>query len=642
MVTTLILLSLMASTFGQLIYPDEYNRLRNLSTIPPDLYSNIGNSIIKSNSANLPSLTSLQPMIPNESQNAAIYPTQMENTLQGWSDHVNNIIINGVLKFALDVERQIYRTRDLSLMGQKDNIIFSPISLTVTLAIVFAGSAGRTFNEVSKVLGLESGIDISQNSEIVHQMFGLLLTKLHTKIDGSPGPRVDFATASYIQEGFPILPQFKTLSNNVYENELINVDFIRKGKTAMDIINTWVNQKTMGKISKILDDVPSPNTMMILLSALYFNGEWNQHFLTGFTKRTLFHVEPNESILVDMMYNAGTFPFYEDKQLGVKILGLPYKGHEISMYILLPKNAGAKALREFQNKLTVDIIENLVKNMKNETCIIGMPRMKLSSTLHLEPVLAALGIKSLFDPELADLSLISQGKNKNNQNGTTTNSFTSRNNRTNTRQQKDFISSRISIQNERVKDRMMKRNSFAYKDKLRGYSVEQWANGFSIRKIRNVRDVKEKKDRNLYRIEERTEENNNHAKVINLEENKYRFQENKQRGRNRRQSRPINQDFLNYVKQKNFPSFGLDNLRNSGNLVNPHLFASKVLQKVEIDITEKGTEAAVVTSIVLERDGNQKRLIANRPFIFFIRHDPTRLVFFWGTLNVPTPNYQNT
>lgn len=99
----------------------------------------------------------------------------------------------------MDVERQIYRTRDLSLMGQKDNIIFSPISLTVILAIVFAGSAGRTFNEVSKVLGLESGIDISQNSEIVHQMFGLLLTKLHTKIDGSPGPRVDFATASYIQ-----------------------------------------------------------------------------------------------------------------------------------------------------------------------------------------------------------------------------------------------------------------------------------------------------------------------------------------------------------------------------------------------------------------------------------------------------------
>lgn len=94
------------------------------------------------------------------------------------------------------------------------------------------------------------------------------------------------------------MPQFKTLSNNVYENELINVDFIRKGKTAMDIINTWVNQKTMGKISKILDDVPSPNTMMILLSALYFNGEWNQHFLTGFTKRYIFFLKSISKIIL--------------------------------------------------------------------------------------------------------------------------------------------------------------------------------------------------------------------------------------------------------------------------------------------------------------------------------------------------------
>lgn len=93
MVTTLIFLSLMTCAFGQLIYPDEYNRLRNLSTIPPDLYSNIANSITKSSSANLqPPLTSLQPMIPNKSQNAARYPAQMENTLQGWSDHVSRKI----------------------------------------------------------------------------------------------------------------------------------------------------------------------------------------------------------------------------------------------------------------------------------------------------------------------------------------------------------------------------------------------------------------------------------------------------------------------------------------------------------------------------------------------------------------------
>lgn len=88
-----------------------------------------------------------------------------------------------------------------------------------------------------------------------------------------------------MQDGYPILQEFKALSNNVYENEVINVDFARNGKVAKDMINAWVKQKTMGKITSILDDVPVPDTTAILLSALYFKGEWNQHFIDGATKR---------------------------------------------------------------------------------------------------------------------------------------------------------------------------------------------------------------------------------------------------------------------------------------------------------------------------------------------------------------------
>lgn len=51
------------------------------------------------------------------------------------------------------------------------------------------------------------------------------------------------------------------------------------------------------------------------------------HFLSC---RREFFVEPNDPIGIDMMYNGGNFPFYEDKSLGVKILALPYKGLEVS------------------------------------------------------------------------------------------------------------------------------------------------------------------------------------------------------------------------------------------------------------------------------------------------------------------------
>jgi len=139
---------------------------------------------------------------------------------------------------------------------------------------------------------------------------------------------------------------------------VINLDFKRKGKEARDVINNWVKQQTMEKITTILNDVPNPLTSVILLSALYFKGEWNQYFLEEQTRkygrsfllisidynvilsslyfiiydcdifyRKQFFIEPNDVIDVDMMYTAGNFFFYEDRTL--KIVALPYKGLEV-------------------------------------------------------------------------------------------------------------------------------------------------------------------------------------------------------------------------------------------------------------------------------------------------------------------------
>ncbi|XP_043250176.1 leukocyte elastase inhibitor-like isoform X1 [Colletes gigas] len=629
MAIALVFFGLLACSSAQLIYPDEYERMKTSTVLPPNIYTTPGRQSRPSVMRNAQSMPSY-PLPPEQTiyvpQEIAVSSSQpqvdsksTENPLQDWGDHVNDIIVKGVTKFALDMEREIYKTRSMSMIDQRDNIVFSPISLATTLAIVLAGSAGRTFDEVSRVLGLEGGVDVSRNSEVVHQMFGVLLTQLHSKIAGSSGPRVDIATAAFVQDGYPILPQFKSLSQNVYDTEVINVDFARSGRLSQELINAWVKQKTMGKITSILNDAPNPMTTVILLSALYFNGEWNQHFLQGATKRKPFFIEPNESIGIDMMYNGGPFPFYEDKQLGAKILGLPYKDREISMYVILPAAKGAKALRSFQNRLTVDIIENLIRNMKNETCIIGMPRMKLSSSLSLRSTLANLGLTSLFDQRTADLSLVSQGLG-----GRMSSTDNPR------------ITSRIDGKNK--PDHMVRRNYFTYEDKSRGYTVEQWSTGFSIksRKPRDSRDTLKGKE--SYKVEGSEAEN---VKVVSLEGNKYRFQDG-ERKRNRRQSRPIDQDFLDFIKRRDFPSYGLDELRNSATLLNPHLYASDVLHKVEIDITEKGTEAAAVTAVLLDRDGNQKRLVANRPFLFFIRHDTTGLILFWGTVNAPTPNYVAT
>lgn len=334
------------------------------------------------------------------------------------------------------------------------------------------------------------------------------------------------------------------------------------------------------------------------------------------------------------------------------------------MYVLLPKAEGAAALKSFQEQLTPEIIEYLISNTKNETCVIGFPRMKLSSTLNLNSALNSLGLYTLFDPKTADLSLLSNGFGQAPVLQLMPTSIpqvsshvprqipAAETQSPNTKTDEYLIFSRFGNNNNQSVDGA-RRNYFTYDDKRRGVNVEQWATGFNIRMNgrtrRNARNGKRPIDTKLSHTAY-VVENNDLEKIapkvgdastryMNLEENKYRFQNAGRNGRKKRQSRPIDENFLKFMQTQNLPFYGLDNLRNSANLVNPGLYATDVLHKVEMDVTEKGTEAAASTAVILRRDGNQKKLVANRPFMFFIRHDPTKLILFWGTVNVPTPNY---
>lgn len=89
--------------------------------------------------------------------------------------------------------------------------------------------------------------------------------------------------------------------------------------------------------------------------------------------------------------------------------------------------------------------------------------------------------------------------------------------------------------------------------------------------------------------------------------------------------------FLDGYKSK----YGIDSLRNSNNLINPGLYADDIIHKVEMTVNEKGTEAAAATSIIIDRSGDSKKFVANRPFLFFIRNEQSKLIWFWGTVNRP-------
>lgn len=300
------------------------------------------------------------------------------------------------------------------------------------------------------------------------------------------------------------------------------------------------------------------------------------------------------------------------------------------MYVVLPKDKGVDALRKLENRLDAETLENLIRNMRNQTCIIGLPRMRLSSTLSLKEALQSMGLRSLFDPSTADLSILSSGYSGatsvpgRQQPGrptpqptmTTGNDFFTFPNR--------FNPDEETPQPKPFQQPSLRQNYFTYDDPLRGYHVEQWATGFSIGRLPRERS------RRSLRFNLRSAKRNEANTFGNAPQ------------RRKRQVRQIDENFLNYMaNQSPQPSYGLDNLRNYGNLINPGLYADDVLHRVEIEVTETGTEAAAATAVTLAKDGSQQRFVADHPFLFFIRHEPTGLLLFWGSVIKPEPNYPN-
>ena len=83
----------------------------------------------------------------------------------------------------------------------------------------------------------------------------------------------------------------------------LGVDF-SDGRSSAALINEWVEDQTNSKIKNLItqDDVGSL-TMLVLVNAIYFKGEWEEKFKTEMTRKQDFFVSSTKTVVVDMMCN---------------------------------------------------------------------------------------------------------------------------------------------------------------------------------------------------------------------------------------------------------------------------------------------------------------------------------------------------
>jgi serpin B len=270
------------------------------------------------------------------------------------------------------------------LRDRPGNLFFSPYSLSTALAMTYAGARGETAGQMAATL------HFSLPPDRLHPAFATL----HREIDGgSPRPyKLSVANALWGQEGETFLPEFLRLLAENYRAGLRQVDF-RSVVQARRTINTWVEEKTEGKIKDLLQPPhPWPNTSLVLTNAIHFKGDWTSPFPKRATKDEDFTVTEDKVIPVPMMHRAGRHNYLDVGDF--QALELPYAGNDLSMIVLLPKEADG--LTELERTLTAGWLADRLAGLRPRQVEVALPRFKMESGFDLASVLSAMGMPAAF------------------------------------------------------------------------------------------------------------------------------------------------------------------------------------------------------------------------------------------------------
>ncbi|TEA25888.1 hypothetical protein DBR06_SOUSAS28510006, partial [Sousa chinensis] len=209
------------------------------------------------------------------------------------------------------------------------------------------------------------------------------------------------------EKTYGFLPSSKDSCRKFYQAEMEELDFISAAEESRKHINTWVAQRTEGKITDLLSpNTVDPMTCLVLVNAIYFKGNWKNQFNKQHTKESLFKVSKNVEKAVQMIFKKSTFKMNYIGEIFTKILVLPYIGRELNMIIMLPnENTDLKtvekdlAYEKFIEWTRPDLIEEEVE--------VSLPRFKLGKSYGMEGVLRTLGVTDAFEDTRADFSAMS-------------------------------------------------------------------------------------------------------------------------------------------------------------------------------------------------------------------------------------------
>jgi serine protease inhibitor len=297
------------------------------------------------------------------------------------------ILVNSASDFGIDLFK-----KTIDSETGKDNIMISPFSVSMALAMTYNGADGATKTAMENTLRL-NGLNTDEININFKQITQALL-ELDPKVD------LSIANSIWYRNNFSVLQNFIDVNRNFYNAEISPLDF--NSPTAIQTINNWASENTNNKIPQIIQNI-DPQMMMFLINAIYFKGPWKSKFDKTRNFNYPFSLANGNTKQVEMMnQNANLLANRNELMTMVE---MPYGRGNWAMDLILP-NPG-KSISDVTDALNGETWNSWVSSLSMSTDLsLSFPPFKFEYDKNLNQVLSDMGMTLALDRDNADFSKI--------------------------------------------------------------------------------------------------------------------------------------------------------------------------------------------------------------------------------------------
>lgn len=273
----------------------------------------------------------------------------------------------------------------------------SPLSILMAYGMTMNGAEGETYSQMQEVFEL-TDMSRDQINKAAKDLIELL-------IQYDENVQFNIANSIWYRNTFEVENVFLETNLRYFDATVEAADF--GDPETKERINQWVSEKTEGLIEEIIEGTIDPLTVMYLINAIYFKGDWTVPFDPDNTQSSPFYLPDGSSKEVDMMRMETQEEMLYAEGEDYQAVNLYYGDAGFAMTLVLPDEGSLKNWLTAVDWNKWQELSDIESEFSEVILTLEMPKFELAYDVkEFKKILQEMGMINAFDPQKSDFSRI--------------------------------------------------------------------------------------------------------------------------------------------------------------------------------------------------------------------------------------------